>query len=355
VWLRQLLEWQGNLRESEEFIKELKLDLFDEEVFVFTPKGDVKELVRGSTILDFAYSVHSDLGDKCTGGKVNGKWVTIKYELKNGDIVEIEKGPNQHPTLDWLKTVKTPKAKNRIRHWLKANTDIKQSVDKGRSLFAEALSHINAKPEDVTREIWGRVLDVYNVKAEEDMYAGFAYGEFSELKVAHFVRKELHLKNRQERQYDITKKIHKGEIIVDGRYSDIDYKFARCCNPVPGDEITGVFTKKGISIHRKACPNLETNKITAPIVDVSWNEGVENYYMCKIKIFASNRDGLVNDLVNTVAQNKALVSSVNTSIVHDTHVSTDFFVKVKGQKHLGEVIANLKRVKDVIAVDRVEV
>lgn len=355
IWLRQLLEWQGSLRESEEFIKELKLDLFDEEVFVFTPKGDVKELLRGSTILDFAYSVHSDLGDKCTGGKVNGKWVTIKYELKNGDIVEIDKGPAQHPSLDWLKIVKTPKAKNRIRHWLKTNTNMQENVAKGLSMLASALSRVNAVPEDVTKEIWAKILDVYNVKTQEDMLAGFAYGEFSEQKVAHFIKKELRLKDGQEKGTELPLKIQKGEIVVDGKYSDIDYKFAKCCNPVPGDEITGIFTKKGISIHRATCGNLTANKISAPIVAVGWNEQVENFYMCKIKIFASNRDGLVNDLVNTVAQNKAFLSSVNTSIVHDTHVTTDFYVKVRGQKHLSEIIASLKRVKDVIAVDRVDV
>jgi guanosine-3',5'-bis(diphosphate) 3'-pyrophosphohydrolase len=355
IWLRQLLEWQGTLRESDDFIKELKLDLFDEEVFVFTPKGDVKELLKGSTILDFAYSVHSDLGDKCAGGKVNGKWVTIKYELKNGDIVEVEKGPNQHPSLDWLKTVKTPKAKNRIRHWLKTNTNMQESVEKGRVLFTSALSHVNAKPEDVTKEIWAKMLDVYNVKTEDDMLAGFAYGEFSELKVAHFVSKELRVNDGQTKGFDVLKRVQKGEIIVDGLYSDIDYKFARCCNPVPGDEITGIFTKKGISIHRKNCSNLEINKISAPIIQVGWNEQVENFYMCKIKIFASNRDGLVNDLVNTVAQNRAFLSSVNTSIIHDTHVNTECFLKIKGQKHLNEVISSLKKVKNVISVDRVDV
>ena len=124
---------------------------------------------------------------------------------------------------------------------------------------------------------------------------------------------------------------------------------------MPGDEITGVFTKKGISIHRRNCVNLEANKIMAPLVQVSWNDQVENFYMCKIKVFASNRDGLVNDLVNTVAQNKAFLSSVNTSILHDTHLSTDLFLKVRGQKHLSDVMASLKRVKDVITVDRVDV
>ncbi|HRU40274.1 MAG TPA: TGS domain-containing protein, partial [Candidatus Goldiibacteriota bacterium] len=258
IWLRQLLEWQGSMKESEDFINELKLDLFDEEVFAFTPKGDVKELGKGSTILDFAYSVHSDLGDRCTGGKVNGKWVTIKYELKNGDIVEIEKNTAQHPTLDWLKIVKTPKAKNRIRHWLKTNTDASESMEKGRQLFSEALFRMNLKEEDVTEDVWSRLLETHNVKSKEDLFAGFAYGEFSELKIANFIRRELRLRDSGGRVFEITKHVKKGEIIVEGKYSDIDYKIAKCCNPVPGDMISGIFTKKGISIHRKSCPNLVT-------------------------------------------------------------------------------------------------
>jgi GTP diphosphokinase / guanosine-3',5'-bis(diphosphate) 3'-diphosphatase len=355
IWLRQLLEWQGSLRESEEFIKDLKLDLFDEEVFVFTPKGDVKELVKGSTILDFAYSVHSDLGDKCTGGKVNGKWVTIKYELKNGDMVEIEKGPNHHPTVDWMKIVKTPKAKNRIRHWLKTNSDAHENLARGRALLASALGHFNIKFEDVPEEAWAKILEIYNVKTKEDMLAGLGYGEFSELKVANHLKKAFQAKKDDAKSYDISGRVLKGEIIVDGKYSDIDYKFARCCNPVPGDEITGIFTKKGISIHRKNCANITLNKITAPVIGVSWNEQVDNFYMCKVRVFASGRDGLVNDLVNTVSENKAYLSSVNTNVVHDTQLAIELFVKIKGQKHLNELLLSLKKVKDVISVERQEV
>jgi guanosine-3',5'-bis(diphosphate) 3'-pyrophosphohydrolase len=355
IWIRQLLEWQGGLRGSEEFIKELKLDLFDEEVFVFTPRGDVKELTRGSTILDFAYSVHSDLGDKCTGGKVNGKWVTIKYELKNGDIVEIEKGPNQHPSLDWLKTVKTAKAKNRIRHWLKTNTDMQESAARGRDLFASALSGFNLKLEDVTKEAWQKLLDFYTVKTEEDLLAGFAYGEFSELKSANQIKRDLHVSGSQAKEPDLARRVQKGEIVVDGKYSDIDYKLARCCNPVPGDELIGIFTRKGISVHRKNCQNLAINKITAPLVAVSWSEQIENFYVCKVKVSASNRNGLINDLVNTVAENKAYLSSVNTSVLHDTHVEAELYVKIKGQKHLIDLINSLRKVKDVQAVEREEV
>ena len=356
VWLRQLLEWQSSLRGGEEFIKELKIDLFEEEVFVFTPKGEVKELIRGATVLDFAYSVHSDLGDKCAGAKVNGKWVTIKYELKNGDIIEVVKSPGQHPAVDWLKTVKTSKAKNRIRHWLRTNQNLQENMEKGKNLLSGALAGYKLKPDDITEEIWKNLTDYYNLKSREDLLAGIGYGEFSEAKTAKHIFRAIKGADKEERHARAAAgTVEKGGVLVDGKYPDIDYRFARCCNPVPGDAITGIVTKKGISIHRTSCVNTGQERISAPLVNVMWEDGSDGYYMAKLKVSGDNRDGFVNDLVVTASANKAFISSISTTVLRGFTVNTELFIRVKGQNHLTEIINALKKVKNVNSVERRDV
>lgn len=354
AWVRQLLEWHGTMRESDEFMKELKVDLFDEEVFVFTPTGEVKELIKGSIVLDFAYSVHSDLGDKCIGAKVNGKWVTLKYELQNGDRVEILKGAAQHPTVDWLKIAKTAKAKNRVRHWLRTNQNIRENIEKGTKLFNERLLRQGHKPEDIPEDAWGGLIEQYSVKDKDDIYAGIGYGEFSDAKVAnHIVR---FLKERKEfvSGFERAKHVTKGEIVVQGEFGDISYKFAKCCNPVPGDLITGIFTKKGISVHRKNCGMLAMSNITAPIVEVGWNEKADNYYMCRLKVTAINREHLVNDILTTIAKNNALISSFNSGILYENHLQADLAINVKGKTHLAELMSSVRKIKDILTVERVD-
>ncbi len=355
AWVRQLLEWHGTVRESEEFIKELKVDLFDEEVFVFTPKGEVKELIKGATVLDFAYSVHSDLGDKCIGAKVNGKWVTLKYEMQNGDMVDILKGTNQHPVVDWLKIVKTAKAKNRIRHWLRTNQNIKENIDKGRSLLVDRLGKFDVKLDGVPEEAWGALLEQYNIKDKEDILAGIGYGEFSDSKIAnHIVKFVRESEDFKAVHPHITHGIAKGEIIVQGEFGDVAYKFARCCNPVPGDEITGIFTKKGISVHRKSCSTLAMAKINAPVMEVNWNEKADNFYMCRMKVTGRNTDSLLSDILTTLSKNNALISSFNSNLAYENHLQADLAVNIKGQKHLTELMAALRKVRNVLTVERVD-
>lgn len=354
AWVRQLLEWHGSMRESEEFIKELKVDLFDEEVFVFTPKGEVKELIKGSIVLDFAYSVHSDLGDKCIGAKVNGKWVTLKYELQNGDRIEILKGVSQHPTVDWLKIAKTAKAKNRVRHWLRTNQNIKENIEKGTKLLHERLVKHGHRPEDIPEDVWGGLIEQYSVKDKDDILAGIGYGEFSDAKVANHIARFLKERKEFVPGFERVKHVTKGEIIVQDEFGDISYKFAKCCNPVPGDDITGIFTKKGISVHRKNCNMLAMSNITAPIVEVSWNEKADNYYMCKLKVTGKNREHLVNDILTTIGKNNALISSFNSGVLYENHLQADLSINVKGQNHLSDLMASVRKIKDILTVERVD-
>ncbi len=347
-WIKQVLELQKNLKEGEDFIKELRMDLFDEEIFVFTPKGEVKEFIKGATVLDFAYSIHSDLGDKCIGAKVNGKWVSFKYELQNGDIIEILKSANQHPTLDWLKIVKTAKAKNRIRHWLKTNNDAKQSIEKGRELLEERLKKFNLSLEKISDDLIEKILINYNFNKLDDLFLSIGFGEISEIKIANNLIRLLKERMDVAKEKIIEqKKYIRGDIIVDSNLSEIIYRFARCCNPVPGDSITGILTKKGISIHRKNCINVK--RVSTPLIDVSWNEQVSNYYLSKLKIIAENKTNLINEIITLSNKNSVYIVSMNSSILNG-NIKLEFSIKVKTQEDiqkLVDIIRNIEGIKEI--------
>ncbi len=355
IWLRQLLEWQSNLKENDLFLKELKIDLFHEVVFVFTPKVEIKELVKGSTVLDFAYSVHSELGDHCIGAKVNGKWVTIKYVLENGDIVEVLKSSTQHPTVDWLKIAKTAKAKNRIRHWLRTNQDIRENIEKGTQLLNEALENYKLKMDNISKEQWDKIIQYYNVNSTGDILAGIGYGEFSAQRIANNIYRELVEKKEIVRLQLPEKELKKNEIVVDEKYSDIDYKIAKCCNPVPGDEIIGIYTKKGISIHRSGCENIKLNKIITPFVKVDWSGEIRDFYLAKIKILADNRSDITTEITGAITQAKAYLNFLNTTEKRNDQIIIEIFIKVKNHQHLSETISLIKKVNGVREVEREKV
>ncbi len=354
VWLRQIVDWQSSIRRSEDFLKELKLDLFEEEVFVFTPKAEVKELSKGSTILDFAYAIHSNLGDRCTGGKVNGKLVGFKYELKNGDIVEIITSTTQTPKLDWLKIVKTSKAKSRIRHWIRANTNAAENIQKGKELLLARFEKEGLVFEKLSKEKWAEVLDHYKVKEIDDILAAIGYGEISENKITNHILNVAH-EHIQKQEIVPGKQVAKGQIIVEGKYADISYKFAKCCNPLPGDQITAIFTKKGLSIHKKECQNVEERKISAPYVAVSWSGEDGYFYTSKLRIIAKNRAELINELIAAITKNGAMINAMNYSVLAGGTISGEITVRVKDQKHMLDIMGMLRQLPNIGSVERLDI
>lgn len=353
AWVKQILELYGNLKEGEEFVKELKLDLFDEEIFVFTPKGDVKEFIKGATVLDFAYSIHSDLGDKCVGAKVNGKWVSFKYELQNGDIVEVLTSSTQHPSIDWLKIAKTAKAKNRIRHWLKTSENLKNNIENGRNLLNEKLLKYNISVDDISEDIMNEIINSYNFAKKDDLFASIGFGEISENRIANSILRLLK-ENRLEtlpKTFKKDKKL-KGDIVMQGDLSNIEYRFARCCNPVPGDKISGIVTKKGVSIHRRNCENLRINKITSPVIEVDWIENIKNYYISKLKIIAFKEKNIFDD-INTICKKENIYINALNSYIENENLFYDLEIKVKNVNHLKEFIEKIKRISGVKEVKRI--
>jgi GTP pyrophosphokinase len=269
--------------------------------------------------------------------------------------VEILKSSTQHPTIDWLKIVKTVKAKNRIRHWLRTNQDISANIEKGRNLLNEALENYKLKIDDIDEELWNKTMQYYNVNSINDVLAGIGYGEFSAQRIANNFYKEMVEKKVIIKPVSSKKEIKKNEIIIDEKYSDIDYKIARCCNPVPGDAIIGIYTKKGISIHRAECETIKLNKIITPFVKVDWAGEIHDFYLTKIKILAENRNDITISIAKAITDAKAYLNFLNTIENKNEQLTIEIFVKIRDQKHLSELILLLKKVNGVLEVEREKV
>jgi GTP pyrophosphokinase len=296
VWLKRVIEWQQELTDPREFMENLKLDLFSDEVFVFTPKGQIKSLPKGATPIDFAYSIHTDIGDHCFGAKVNGKMVPLDYNIKNGDIIEIITSPKAHPTRDWLRLVKTPKARSKIRSWIKA-----QEEEQGL------------------------------VQSKEDIQ---------------------HRKPQQPQLQVKAKRTTTGKIIISGE-KNLAFHLAKCCGPIPGDEIAGYVTKGGVTIHRKNCTNLIANAISqARIVKANWGNDETSTYEANITARAFDRKNLLKDMLAVIITSNTIINEAWAKSVDNGMARCEFTVLIKDKKHLDEIIHQLEKVRGVVEVFR---
>ncbi|MBR3720038.1 MAG: bifunctional (p)ppGpp synthetase/guanosine-3',5'-bis(diphosphate) 3'-pyrophosphohydrolase, partial [Firmicutes bacterium] len=320
AWLRQTIEWQQELKDPGEFMETVKVDLFSNQVFVFTPKGDVMELPAGSTPLDFAFKVHTAVGCKCVGAKVNGKMVPIDYVLQNGEIVDIVTSANSHPNLDWLKIVKTNSAKTKIRQYLKKESSV-AAPEKSAALKAkeEAEKEAAKKEEDARK------------KAQEEAK-----------KLAQALKKE----RRPERTKGVSVK----------GVSDLMIHFAKCCSPVPGDDIVGYTTKgRGVSIHRSDCSNIralpENEKLR--LIDVSWDEDESGQdFDAAISLIAEDRKGLFSDVSKVCLDMDIDISGLNAKKDKDGVVNMDLMLSLANTGDILKVMARMKQIKGVIDVYR---
>ena len=320
AWLRQTIEWQQELKDPGEFMETVKVDLFSNQVFVFTPKGDVMELPAGSTPLDFAFKVHTAVGCKCVGAKVNGKMVPIDYVLQNGEIVDIVTSANSHPNLDWLKIVKTNSAKTKIRQYLKKESSV-AAPEKSAALKAkEEAEKEAAKKEEEARK-----------KAQEEAK-----------KLAQALKKE----RRPERTKGVSVK----------GVSDLMIHFAKCCSPVPGDDIVGYTTKgRGVSIHRSDCSNIralpENEKLR--LIDVSWDEDESGQdFDAAISLIAEDRKGLFSDVSKVCLDMDIDISGLNAKKDKDGVVNMDLMLSLANTGDILKVMARMKQIKGVIDVYR---
>jgi GTP pyrophosphokinase len=346
-WLRQLTEWQSGLN-SEQFLESLKTDVFIDQVFAYTPKGEIKALPIGATPLDFAYRIHTELGHRCIGAKVNGKLVPLNHELKNGDIVEImvtkaDKGPS----LDWLNPdlgyVKTSHGKEKIRQWFKKQ-DRTQNIEQGRLLLEREVKRLGISlpnNEDIT--------SLFNYETYDDFLAAIGSGGITAHQLA------LKLANEPEPPLIVTKtppaeKPHILGIQVLG-VGDLLTHLAACCNPLPGDDIIGFITRsQGISVHQKDCTNIINLKERERLIDVKWGQ-VQEVYPVNVEIEAWNRVGVLRDLSAMIAAENVNISSITTE-EHGETSSVFLTLNINDMSHLTHILSRIRSVRGVISATR---
>lgn len=365
AWLRETLEWQKDMQDPDEFLKTLKTELFEDEVYVFTPRGEIKNLPRDATPIDFAYSIHAEVGHKMIGCKINSKMMPIVTPLKSGDIVEIitsdtAKGPSK----DWLKIVKSSSAKTKIQQWFK-KTEREDNIGKGKDILDKEIKKIGMLHSDLFKPEWIQVvLNRYNYNAVEDMYASIGFGAISPNKIITRLLEEYKKEHEEEiieekiqelvTEKTRKKKVTNSGVIVKGIENCL-VKFSKCCNPVPGDDIIGYITKgRGVSIHRKDCTNI--NDLLSEeerIIEVEWyNEKQEASYNVDIEILANDRTGLLADVVREITNQKINIMGVNTRTSKDRIATIGATLEVQGIEQLNQVIKQIRKVDSVYEVTR---
>jgi guanosine-3',5'-bis(diphosphate) 3'-pyrophosphohydrolase len=363
-WLRQLLEWQNDPRDARDYMENLKIDLFTDEVFVYTPKGDVIDLPRGATPLDFAYAIHSAIGNSCIGAKANGRIVPLDYELKTGEIVEIitTQNPNHGPSRDWLKIVKTNQAKTKIKQWFKKERR-EENIEKGKEMLEREAKRNGIPLSKLIRNEWVEgIFKKYGFTSLEDMYSALGYGGIPVGTVISRLLEEYRKANEpaavetidKEVPAQREKEVPKNGVKVKG-IDNIMVRFARCCNPVPGDSIIGYITRgRGVSIHRADCVNLTDDFVDSNrLVEVSWSNEYKTSYNAEIQIVVQDRQGILADITNTIADMKINVTAINARTARNKVVVININLEIYDTKQLENVMRKLSRVRDVMDVFRV--
>ncbi len=360
AWLRQLLEWQQDLQDSKEFMDSVKVELFTEEVYVFTPKGDVKGYPKGSTPIDFAYSVHTDIGHRCVGAKVNGKLVPLKYELKNGDIVEVITSPHHTPSKDWLKIVKSSRARNKIRAWIKIE-ERKRSIVLGRDICEKDFRRYSLNLQKIQKSgEFKKIAAEFGYAADDDLLAAVGYGKISSGQIVSKLLPGEKLKERTEHKESrlesvINKLKGKSSSAVEiSGLDDVLVRFGKCCNPVPGDEITGFITRgKGVTIHTADCQfALESDPERR--IDVAWNKIKTAVLPVKIRVLCHDVKGILATITLAITNCEANIASAQIQSTIDQRGENIFEVNVTDLVHLQKVMNSLMKIKGVIKVERIK-
>ncbi len=364
AWLRETLEWQKNTENPDEFLNTLKTELFEDEVYIFTPKGMIKVLPKGATPIDFAYSIHQEIGNKMVGCKINSKMMPIITPLRNGDIVEIvtseqSKGPSQ----DWLKFVKSSSAKTKINQWFK-KTQRSENIERGKDQLEKEVKKLGIKYSDLVRPEWLQIaLDRYKFQTLDDMYASMGFGGISVNKIIARLLEEYKKEHEDE---DFESKIEelskvkpsrvkpsKTGVVVKG-IDNCLVKLSKCCNPLPGDEIIGYITKgRGVSVHRTDCVNVkDLLNEESRMIDVYWFDDVNGSYKVDIEILANDRNGLLKDIIKQIENAKVRLTGVNTRTTKENIAILDVSIEVENKDILNKLLSAFRNVENVYDVQR---
>lgn len=372
AWLRQILEIQSTMVDNDEFMNSLKIDLFNDEVFVFTPKGDVINMPAGSTPIDFAFMIHSAIGCKMSGAKINGKIATLDTVLQNGDIVEVMTSSSVHgPSRDWLKICKTSQARTKINQWFKRERR-EENIIRGKEMIDKELKRLNITVSQMLRPEWVEpLIKKYTLSSIDDLYASVGYGGLSVNKVISRLREEYRLAQKNEQAQAETSNLPEvappielqkrrynsnNGIIVEGLDNCL-VRLSRCCNPVPGDNIVGYITRgRGVSVHRADCTNIKPNDENEKkrLIKVYWEDEApkESGYLTELQILANDRRGLLAEITKTLFDLKISINSVNSRTTKDLVAIINVTMEIDNKEQLGMISKKLKNVSGVFDVKR---
>ncbi|HEY2861591.1 MAG TPA: TGS domain-containing protein, partial [Terracidiphilus sp.] len=372
AWIRQLVEWQKEMTDPNEFLSSLKMDLYPDEVYTFTPKGKVVVVPADGTPVDFAYIIHTDVGNSCVGAKVNGRMVPLRTKLRTGDIVEIVTQKDHKPSRDWLNFVKSPRARNKIKHWLNEDSR-RRAVDIGRKLLEREARKFKVPMSQIDDQDLGRIANEYGVATAADLLATLGQGKHS----AHQVLGKLapgfdHVPEDAETKpgtsegemTDAVRKLHltgSDSLQVEGQNDLLVYR-ARCCNPIRGEEIVGYVTRgKGVAVHARSCSNVQNLLYESDRrIAVEWSRvgdetpGRPQRYPVKIKVYCDDRSGMLKELTAVISDDDTNIRGVDTKRDADGEVSVEFVVEAEDLRHLNRMVLGLRRVAGVRSVQRAQ-
>ncbi|OFZ67180.1 MAG: guanosine-3',5'-bis(diphosphate) 3'-pyrophosphohydrolase [Betaproteobacteria bacterium RBG_16_56_24] len=344
-WLQDLLESLSQSSDSSEFLEHLKIDLFPDEVYVFTPKGRILSLPRGATAVDFAYSVHTDIGNRCIAVKVNHELVPLRTELRNGDRVEVITAPNAKPNPAWLAYVSTSKARSHIRHFLK-NMQSGESAQLGERLLNQSLQALGVKPQDMDEAHWNKLLRDTGVKTRKDILADIGLGRRLNMVVAR------QLANINEAG---SKETASNTVITIQGTEGMAVQFAQCCRPIPGDPIVGIISSgQGLIVHTHDCPTLRRGKSgTEQLMDVAWDKNIHRPFDVNIKLLVANQRGVLAKVAAAIAEADANIENINFSH-EDERTALHFTLEVNNRLHLANIMRSLRKIPEVVRIIRVK-
>ncbi|HOJ10698.1 MAG TPA: bifunctional (p)ppGpp synthetase/guanosine-3',5'-bis(diphosphate) 3'-pyrophosphohydrolase [Clostridiales bacterium] len=366
TWVRQLLEWQKEMPDAREFMENFKIDLFNDEVFVFTPKGDVINLPKGSTPIDFAYAIHSAIGNKMVGARVNGRIMPLEYKLNNGEIIEILTSSNSGgPSRDWLKIVKSSQAKSKIKQWFKKEKR-EENIVRGKELIEKELKKHGLTHSQLFKPEWLElVLKKYTFNNTDDLYAAIGYGAITPNRIVSRLKEEYKktLKAEEFEQNILEGALQKSDrkkknapvngVIVKG-IDNCLVRLSRCCNPVPGDNIIGYITRgRGVSVHRSDCINVKNNPGDEErLIEVSWYTGSNAAYKADINLMANDRSSLLMDITNTISDAKIPLKGINARTTRDQTAIMTLTLEITDTEQLNKILRKLRKIEGVFEVTR---
>ena len=359
VWMRQLIEWVQEMQEPAEFLSTLRVDLYPEEVYTFTPKGKVIPLPRGATPVDFAYAVHTEVGNQCVGARVNGQMVSLKHVLSNGDVVEVLTQKGHTPSRDWLSFVCSSRARSKIRHWINEH-EREQATDLGRKLLEKEARNFSISLKALNEEAITKIAPDYGCSRAEDLYAALGYGKFSARQVLQkLTGAPLGEMPAQETQPKLVTAVKKalglGEPAIQVRGHDelLVYR-AKCCNPIPGDEIVGYVTRgRGVAIHNRSCPNVQNLLYESERrIDVEWTGAAEGSFIARLLVLTEDRPGILAEVTAVISEAGSNIRSLETR-PEDTHSRIEIALEIKDRRQLDRILTAIKRKQGVYSVERV--